>query len=897
MDRSLRIVHWNAQGLSRKLRLLRVFLSEHKVDVMLISETHLRSSDKCRLPNYHTYRRDEVTEQGQAYRGLAVLVKRNVVHQPLDEARIESFYALGIVVNAAGEELRVFAAYKPPSTRLRVAEVRSLLDSPAPTIIAGDFNCKNRAWNSLRDSPDGRRLLDDAEHHGYDISGPDAPTHIPDNAAHDADVIDIVIHRGLQQPPAQEVLYDLQSDHLPVLLVLSMTPTTVLPPAPRYRYDWTKFSEIMDSNTPSRPVTTPEDAEQLASELTSQIQGAMNSASSTQPARGSQPLPARIQEMISESRRLRKQWQRDRCPTLKTRLNTIANKVTQALSDHAAESWDRHLESIDDEWPSVHRLCKQLANARDPVRPLLARDGTPRYRAADRAEIFAECLEEQFRPNPTQDEEHVQAVEQHLREYFAQPIAAEEAPVVLSPGQVGRMIKKTKVKKAPGADRITNAALRHLPYRSVAALTRLFNGILRTGHFPTLWKTGSVIMLPKPGKNILKPESYRPITLLPTISKVFEKLLLGQLGPHLQPRAEQFGFRAQHSTTLQLTRVLDRMTVASNRKESTVAVFLDMEKAFDRVWHAGLLFKLSKSEAPRRIIKVIASFLADRLFQVAVEGSVSQTRAIRAGVPQGSCLSPVCYACYTDDIPVGRDVDLALYADDAAYISVSMNPTYAAVKMQRTLDLLPEWLSKWRLSVNVGKTQAILIGWKNLPTQLRLNGQAIAWTPTVKYLGVIIDRGLTMKPHVKAVVNKTKVACAKLHPVLRSKLPLRTKLAVYKTYVRSILTYAAPAWYSLASETQRKRLRARENIALRRIVDAPRYVRNSTIQRDLEWESLDEFIGRLAKRMFDRADASSFAHIRDITPHHARPPDGRRPYARALIPAEEDEDDSSQDES
>lgn len=195
-------------------------------------------------------------------------------------------------------------------------------------------------------------------------------------------------------------------------------------------------------------------------------------------------------------------------------------------------------------------------------------------------------------------------------------------------------------------------------------------------------------MLPKPGKNILLPGSYRPITLLSTTSKLFEKLLLLHIMPHLQPRDEQFGFRAGHSTTHQLARVLHDLAVAHNKRERTVAVFLDMEKAVDRVWHAGLLYKLSTSTTPRRVVRIVNTFLQDRRFQVAVESALSTERPIHAGVPQGSCLSPVCYSWYTDDIPVTDGVKLALYADDAAYLSTSMSGPHAVTKMQHTLDAL-----------------------------------------------------------------------------------------------------------------------------------------------------------------------------------------------------------------
>ncbi|CAH2230940.1 jg24582, partial [Pararge aegeria aegeria] len=198
--------------------------------------------------------------------------------------------------------------------------------------------------------------------------------------------------------------------------------------------------------------------------------------------------------------------------------------------------------------------------------PLMHQDGTLRYRNEDRVEILAAHLEQQFTPFPVTNTEHNDMVGNHLREYFSRAPAPDEDPIVLSPGSVSSAIQKLKTRKAPGADGIPNAALRHLPRPAVTALTRLYNGIQRTGHFPSSWKTSIVVMLPKPGP-------YG---------------ILQRMTPFWTPRPEQFGFRAEYGTSQQLARVLHQITAAKNKRQKPVAVFLDMEKAFDKVWHEGL---------------------------------------------------------------------------------------------------------------------------------------------------------------------------------------------------------------------------------------------------------------------------------------------------------------------
>ncbi|VVD00408.1 unnamed protein product [Leptidea sinapis] len=249
----LRIAFWNADGLStQKARLFKTLLSQRRVDIGLISETHLRPVDKLKISGYFVYREDHTSPIGTAYRGLAVLVHRNVIHQLLPVPQLQTSYDLGVEICIERQPTRVFAFYKPPQNRIAMADVHTLLDSPLPTILAGDFNAKHTAWNSNIVSPDGRRLLDDADRHGYEVLGPEVPKHYPYCAAHMPDVIDIAVTHGLAAAPSLDVLDNhLITDHQAVLLALKTTPMTTSLPSPKHREDWRIFAEHMAEHSPS----------------------------------------------------------------------------------------------------------------------------------------------------------------------------------------------------------------------------------------------------------------------------------------------------------------------------------------------------------------------------------------------------------------------------------------------------------------------------------------------------------------------------------------------------------------------------------------------------------------------------------------------------------------------
>ena len=175
-------------------------------------------------------------------------------------------------------------------------------------------------------------------------------------------------------------------------------------------------------------------------------------------------------------------------------------------------------------------------------------------------------------------------------------------------------------------------------------LTHLFNQCIRLFYCPEPWKVAKIITLPKPGKDPKFLQNLRPISLLPTTGKLFEKVICKILQKHTVEgnllNASQFRFRASHSTTLQCMRLTDHVTLNFNNNLSTAAVFLDIEKAFDTTWHPGLLYKLLKLNFSVSTVKLIRSFLSNRKFKVSVEGEKSKPREIQSRRAPSFCPIP-----------------------------------------------------------------------------------------------------------------------------------------------------------------------------------------------------------------------------------------------------------------
>lgn len=168
---------------------------------------------------------------------------------------------------------------------------------------------------------------------------------------------------------------------------------------------------------------------------------------------------------------------------------------------------------------------------------------------------------------------------------------------------------------------------------------------------------------------------------------------------------------------------------------------MNVEKAFDRVWHDSLIYEIQQLGTPPHLIKIVVSFLHRRHYRVRVEDSLSTIRPVRAGVSKGSCLSPLLYLVYTNDIPVSAKMNLSLFADDTMFHSTDINPRRAKIRLfLHQIDIATSWFSKWRLKINASKTVAILFTHcKKLPKPISLLGHEIPWATSAKYLGVTLD--------------------------------------------------------------------------------------------------------------------------------------------------------------
>lgn len=702
----------------------------------------------------------------------------------------------------------------------------------------------------------------------YTVLAPDSPTHYPDIHHHSPDVLDIAIVKTSNIQFNIENLNELSSDHNPILLDICGQNQYLSPfNHKKTIINWNRFS-IQLHNTVTNPnpdIRTKDDLDEAATSITAKFQTAISNNSTTLIKNLHKDLPHDIKKALTKKRRLRRTWQHSRDPEVKRLLNQQTEIVRQKLTDHRANEWHQTIDNLKPNDPKLFKINRGLISNKQAKHPLQGSNGLV-YDPKDKAELFASELVRQF-SCPTGVDFTDKIVEDQIKVLKLQHPKLVQP---ISPVEVWETIRKLPGKKAPGPDKISNTALKKASKKTILHLTKIFNCCLRLEHFPNPWKQANVVMIPKAGKNKLTPTNHRPISLLNTMSKLLETLILIRLKKSIANsiRPEQFAFRQGHSTTIQLTNLVDELAISFNRKERTAAVFLDFEKAFDKVWHQGLLAKMLRMNIPVQLVNLVKSFLEGRNFRVRVEDTLSSSHPISAGVPQGSCISPTLFTIYINDLPSSPGIKTNLFADDTMFYATSMNKQHAAKKLQIQVDLALTWLRDWRISINPKKTVAILFGDKKATNlkPIKINGQDIKWQPTVKYLGVTLDSGLKFNNHIVQSTTKARRIRAALYPMLNSHspLPIQVKLSIIKMYISTILSYAGPAWGALISNSNWKKIEAVQNIALRTITGTPWFVRNDVLRHSLRVKSIKDSVITASHRMFHQTTTSKHLHLNNL---------------------------------
>lgn len=852
---SLRISTWNANGVSQHKLELAQFLLDNHIDIMLLSETHLTNKYNFTITGYSFYGTNH--PDGKAHGGTGILIRSRLKHHFHKEFAKNYLQATSLKIHLdSGNQLALSAIYCPPRYSISEDQFMEFFNSLGEHFIAaGDYNAKHTHWGSRLVTPRGKQLYNAIIKPKNRLShvSPGTPTYWPTDPKKLPDLIDFAVSKNIPRNLiSAECLSELSSDHSPVLIQLQRHPEFANRPGKltSQKTNWLRYKKYVSSHIELNPHLKVEaDIDSIANKLESVFVEAARM--STPKAKTAAPTQKKtnhqIEQLVLDKRRLRREWQCLRSPSAKQKLKNATRKLTKALALEEEHAQRRYIEQLSTS-SSKNSLWKAHPTLSQPTKaemPLRNQAGGWARSDEERANTFAVHLQKVFQPNPATNSFALPTVlnDTHLQ----------HEPIEFRPNEVARVInQELNPKKSPGLDLITPKMIIELPYCAVCVICQLFNAITRLGHFPERWKKSIIIMIPKLGKDQTVPSSYRPISLLSCLSKLFEKCLMTRINQFLNLHniipSHQFGFRQNHGTIEQVNRITSEIRGAFENREYCTAIFLDVAQAFDRVWLEGLMYKI-KSTLPANTHKLLKSYLYDRKFAVRCNTATSSEHRIEAGVPQGSVLGPTLYVLYTADIPTCRGLTTSTFADDTAILSRSRCPLQATSQLARHLVNVEKWLSDWRIKVNEQKCKHVTftLNKKDCPP-LTLNNIPLPKANEVTYLGVHLDRRLTWRRHIEAKRTQLKLKANSLHWLInaRSPLSLDYKVLLYNSVLKPIWTYGCQLWGNACSSNIDIVQRAQSKI-LRTITGAPWYVRNENIQNDLNVPPIKKVIADYKK--------------------------------------------------
>ena len=413
---------------------------------------------------------------------------------------------------------------------------------------------------------------------------------------------------------------------------------------------------------------------------------------------------------------------------------------------------------------------------------------------------------------------------------------------------VATSLRRLKVSKATGMDNIPAKILKISADIIAPSLTAIFNLSLNSCTYIDEWKKARITPIFK-SEDRQKCDNYRPISILPIISKIFEKEVFDQLYEHLSQNLllskYQSGFRPKHSTMSALIQMCDQWLENMDNGMLNGVVFLDIRKAFDSIDHSILLKKMNEQFGIYRAeLKWFESYLTKRQQVCFINGHTSSPRQITCGVPQGSILGPLLFLLYINDMPnCLKSTTPCLYADDTEIFASSFDYDTLVKNLNDDLKNIHTWLTKNKLQHHPTKTKLMFIGSPyNLKNRIGeatvfFGGKPVPLTHSFESLGVEIDENLNWEKHIDKICKK---ASAGIGAIKRAKpyVDINTLQTIYKALVQPYFNYCSTLWGNCGKLLQDK-LQRFQSRAARVITGATYDVRSLDILNALSWETLD----------------------------------------------------------
>ncbi|MCG8113232.1 MAG: reverse transcriptase domain-containing protein, partial [Candidatus Thiodiazotropha taylori] len=842
LSNHLSIFHLNIQSIVPKMDLIRSEADAY--DILIFTESWLKPDipdTTVYIENFsEPFRNDRRDRLGG---GVLAYVRETITCKRRYDLEINGLEAIWLELLVKSKKLLIAGIYRPPNSNFAYMDlIKESVDRAYNTnivdiFILGDFNY-NMALNrenkitELMYEFNLSQLITDSTHF----------------TEHSSSTIDLILARNtaniLQSRVADPFIPDQIRYHCPIVVFLKfIRPSTKSFKRKIWNYklaDYDTYRTLLSESNLIENLQTDNDIDSNVKLVSSAI---LTSAESAIPNKiitvKASDLPwvtCRIKHLIRKRKRTFRQYRKTNNIRFWYEYKTIRNAVVNELRKSKKEYYDKldRLLSSDGCDPKLFwKTSKQILNIQKSTIKIPTLSMNQEYAESDmqKANMLNKFFTSQTnlndanKPLPILD-----PVPYHL-EY-----------INISEEDVRDCLKKLKINKASGPDLISPRLLKEGATILAGPFSIIFNRSLQQGYFPSDWKYANISPIHKKDDKSI-PSNYRPISLLSSTGKVMErcvhKHLYNYVISHQLLTPLQSGFVQGDSTTYQLLHTYHTFCEAVDNGKEVRAVFCDISKAFDRVWHKGLLHKISGIGCSEHILKWFSSYLDGRHQRVVLNGQASDWTLVQAGVPQGSILGPLLFLLYINDIVNHIGCSIRLFADDTSlYITVEC-PNVAAQLLNTDLQTISNWADDWLVNFNANKTLSMIISRRTQPQlhpPLVMNGTLLQETNCHKHLGLTFSSSCNWSDHVKIISEK---AWSRLNLLraLKFRISRKSLSKMYMAYVLPLLEYCDSVWDNCPTESK-KQLDVIHIEAARIITGATKLCSVSKLLTDLGWETL-----------------------------------------------------------
>ena len=844
-------------------------------DIILLNDTGNLDGVTLKIPSFDVHTRNTTN---RVHGGTAIAIRSTIKYRLHDDFESD---LLAVTVETRQGPLTIATDYIPPSVGyINFIDYNYLLNRRYPVYLLGDLNARHTILGHSNNNTVGNNLAQLINQNRARHLGPHFPTLLRGTGCTTPDIV-------LCNRPAFHNIHFAEgplttSDHIPIIARISGDPIQI-PIKPRYQYDradWDGFQEELENIIPpDLNFKTPQEIDEHLEIWTNKIKEATEKHIPVLTHRiipGVKPTRQIINLQLRYEAIKNYIEEHGINPQIMQRITATRNQIRNAYRILKDDTWSELINNIKiDEknptkfWKSVQRM---MGNQKQKVPYIRNAHNEKMHTPEEKEEVFRTHWRQIFRNDQNDhefDQDNIELVNQYIQEHTEELVPHEQSNEarlsILGCPTITLEELKTTIRhfkqKAPGPSEITAIQLKKLPRNMLEYYRNILNASLSAGYFPKSMKHAVMIFLPKGTSSQYEVKNYRPISLLNTEGKVFDRLLNVRLSCILEGNGHvnkrQHGFRRGRGTHTALATLYETIVNNISIRNSIDVILRDVQKAFDKVWHDGLRYKLSQIALHPCFLRILSNYLEDRKASIRIDNHLGPPIQLRSGVPQGACLSPTLYGFFTRDIEEPpHHTDYIAYADDITQITATRsNHRYVARLTKRAIKHVNKFEKKWKIKTNTNKFSIIPIS-RRKTENIQIGNLSLEYQRSGKVLGLNIkSTGISAQ-----VGARKQIAMDNLNKLQRFRnLSKSAKTKLYKSLVLSALIYPIVPLNTLHRSRQLELQRV-QNKGLRFITGATwtEYRTMESLHRECDMLPVNIVVHNQAKKTWE--------HIRDFFP-------------------------------